>query len=101
MSTLLSRAIVGCALVFCLGEKDENMSSDSKFDPLPEIPLQHPTGIAESELKYPERCFTTFPDLVLIDSGQGRGANLAAADLLGFSLSVLESTLSRSQRKLI
>mgnify|MGYP003565639427 CR=1 FL=1 len=50
------------------------MSSDSKFDPLPEIPLQHPTGIAESEPKYLERCFATFPVLVLVGSVQGRGA---------------------------
>ena len=79
------------------------MSSDSKLNPLREIASQHPTGIAEPELKYLKHCFATFPDLVLVSSGQGRVVflNLAAEDLLGFSLSALESTLSCSQRKLI
>ena len=79
------------------------MSSDSKLNPFPEIASQHSTGIAEPELKYLKHCFATFPDLVLVSSGQGRVVflNLAAEDLLGFSLSALESTLSCSQRPLI
>lgn len=78
------------------------MSADSKRNLIPEITSQHPPGIAEPKLEYLKRCFATFPELVLVSSGQGRGVflNLAAQDLLGFSLSALESTLSCSQRKL-
>ena len=102
MSTLHSGVIAWCAVVFCLGEKDENVSSNPRITPQSEITSQHPPGIAEPELKYLKRCFATCPDLVLVGSGQGRGVflNLAAEDLLGFSLSALESTLSCSQRKL-
>jgi hypothetical protein len=100
MSALLSGAIAWCTVVFCFGEKDKNMSSNPRTTPPPEITAQHPHSIAEHELKYLKRCFATFPDVVLVGSGQGGGLNLAAEDLLGFSLSALESTLSRSQRKL-
>ena len=79
------------------------MSSKPRITPPPETASQHLSGIAEPELNYLKPCFATFPDLVLVSSGQGRVVfpNLAAEDLLGFSLSALESTLSCSQRKLI
>ena len=103
MSTLLSGVIDWCRVGVCLGEQDENMSSNPRIALPPEITFQHPPGIVEPELKYLRRCFATFPDLVLVGSGQGRGGflNLAAEDLLGFSLSALEFTLSCSQGKLI
>jgi hypothetical protein len=79
------------------------MSSNPRTTPPREIASEPLPGIAEPELKYLKRCFATFPDLVLVSSGQGRVffPNLAAEDLLGFSLSALEFTLSCSQRKLI
>ena len=72
------------------------MSSNPRITPPPEITSQHPHGIVEPKLKWFKRCCATFPDLVLVSSGQGRVVflNLAAEDLLGFSLSALESTLS-------
>lgn len=100
---MLSGMMARCMVVFCLGEQDENMSSNQRVTPPSEIAFQHPPGIAEPELKYLKRCFAIFPDLVLVGRGQGRVVflNLAAEYLLGFSLSVLVSTLSCSQRKLI
>ena len=69
--------------------KGENMSSNPKITPLPEIASQNPPGIAEPELKDFTRCFATFADSIPFSSGGGRVVflSLAAEGLLCSSLS--------------
>jgi hypothetical protein len=79
------------------------MNSNPKITPPAEISSQHPTGTAKPDIKDLKHCFATFADLVLVSNWKERVVflNLAAEDLLGFSLSAFECTLFNSQRKLI
>jgi PAS domain S-box-containing protein len=69
------------------------MSSDAKINTPQATASADVTAITGLDLKYPSRIFATFPDPVMLVNRQGRVVflNLAAEDLLGFSLQTDEA----------
>lgn len=78
------------------------MSSDKEINTPQGTASKGLAAIAGLDLENPSLIFATFPDPAMVVNGQGRVVSLnpAAEDLLGFSLSGSECTLSCGQRNL-